>query len=477
MFGAGGARGGAGVEAGIPILGVGAGLGTPVAGGAAGTWGGIGSTAGIGGALAGGALAGGAGFGLGALGQKFFGRGVGSAAFGGASGAGAGALIGTMVFPGVGTALGALIGGLSGVLGGVINFGPSKKERAARAGVDAFQKSAFAGLSDKQRQGAQEAVTSGGWSSAEAAGTLIAVTDAYLSIGKSAKDAERDVKAMWDAEKRGPEATQAAMQPMLEALDQYKHKQQETTAATAEALEAQKKKYTETAEHIATEMEGLTKELADLDKSEAPEQHMGSIEKASRERIAARQAELEQQRADNEAQNKAAIDEITKSGTAAADAIAVALGGIDVPPITIPYRYELGRAPLAHPRRRRCRPRPCRNTRAARRRLVCGFRRGRLVELPARGGRAARRRGGVCGGARRRRRRDGRDHDSSVGRIRRRSRRQFARVSNGARSPTAVYAHRQPRELAHVDTACPGDRLTCRCPFVAPTGSSCRRGH
>jgi len=332
LFGGGGAGaigavGGTGVEAGIPIFSTAAGLGTPVAGGAAGTFAGTGgglsggvAAAGTAATIAGGAVIGGAGFGLGALGQKMFGRGAGSAAFGGASGAATGALIGTMVFPGVGTAIGALIGGLSGVVGGLINFGPSKKEKAARGEVASFQEKAFGGLSDVQKSEAGKA----GWSDPQAAGTLIAVRDAYIAIGKSGADAERDVKAMWDAEKKGPEAVLAAMAPMQEALDAYQvsqAKQKEAAEATSAALEAQKTKYTELKDHITTEMKSLSDELDALNKSEAPEEHMGSIEKKSRERIAARQAELDQEMKAAEAQNAQAVDEITKNGQAALDAL------------------------------------------------------------------------------------------------------------------------------------------------------------
>jgi len=318
---------GVGVEAGIPIVGGAAGFGTPVAGGAAGTWAGGGGAGAAGGAgaltgILGGVGAAGAGFGIGALMQKFFDRGVKAASAGGLGGAATGALIGSIV-PGIGTAIGAAIGGLAGVIGGIVNFGPSKKEREARAGVKTFQQDTFANLSDAQRTEAQGA----GWVDPTAAGTLIAVRDAYLEMGKSAQDAERDVKAIWDAEKEGPEATAAAMQPVLAALEEYKKKHGEAAAATTAAVDAQKAKFTELKEHIQTQMADLDKELADINRSEAPEAHMGSVEKKARARIAQQQEDLKRQLAEAEKASQAAIDAITKA--AAEGGVQIGIGFAD----------------------------------------------------------------------------------------------------------------------------------------------------
>lgn len=142
-----------------------------------------------------------------------------------------GAGIGTMILPGIGTAIGAGFGALAGLIKSF--FGVSQKEKEGRGVVSDFQQSTFTNLNDAQRKEAQGAVASGGWTDPSAAGTLIAVRDAYKSIGKTEQEAQADVKAFWDAEKQGPEATTAAMQPLLAALDQQKKKQDAAGDSTA----------------------------------------------------------------------------------------------------------------------------------------------------------------------------------------------------------------------------------------------------
>ncbi len=143
-----------------------------------------------------------------------------------------GAGIGTMILPGIGTIVGAGIGALAGLIKSY--FGVTQKEKEGRAVVGNFQQQTYANLTDAQRQGAQDAVKSGAWTDPTAAGMLIAVRDAYLSIGKTSQQAQDDVKKFWDAEKQGPEATTAAMQPLQEALDQYAQTQKDASAATAD---------------------------------------------------------------------------------------------------------------------------------------------------------------------------------------------------------------------------------------------------
>jgi hypothetical protein len=145
-----------------------------------------------------------------------------------------------MILPGIGTAIGAGFGALAGLIKSF--FGVSQQEKQGRGVVADFQQQTFGGLSDAQKTEANQAVSSGAWTDPTAAGTLIAVRDAYLSIGKTAQEAQRDVKAFWDAEKQGPEATTAAMQPLLAALDAFKQKQDAAGAST---------------DSMATKMDGL----------------------------------------------------------------------------------------------------------------------------------------------------------------------------------------------------------------------------
>lgn len=322
-FGAGTTGGlvfGAGAPAGSAVIGVPTTF-APGFGGAGTTTAGM--SAGLSGLL-GGVGAGAAGFGTGALFQHLFGGpGLASGAAGGGAGALEGAIIGSIV-PGIGTAIGALIGGLSGLLGGVINFGPSKKQVASRGIVSDFQQQTSAGLTDAQRTEAMNA----GWADPEAAGTLIAVRDAYLSVGKSSRDAERDVKALWESEKQGPDATNAAMAPLLAALDEYRKKTEGTVKATSEAVDAQKAKYAELKASISSQMDDLNKQLADIEKSEAPEAIMGVEEKRARDRIEKAKAELDAQLKAVEQQNAEAMKRLGEQGAEAGGVIGDAVAQI-----------------------------------------------------------------------------------------------------------------------------------------------------
>lgn len=202
-------------------------FGGGAAGGGAGA-GAAGAGAGIGmSTILGGAGIGAAGLGLGELFQKIFDSKKAGAIGGGLSGAGAGALLGTAVFPGIGTALGAVIGGLSGILGGVLG-GPSKKEKQGRE-VVAEVEAQLAGLLT-----AQQRIEAGGekWKM-----TVIAVRDAYLATGRSEQDAEAAVKALWDSSRGGAAAVQAAIMPILEALDKQRDKMLQNAAAAADSAD------------------------------------------------------------------------------------------------------------------------------------------------------------------------------------------------------------------------------------------------
>lgn len=84
----------------------------------------------------------------------------------------------------IGMAVGSLAGPLIGKM--ISSFGPSQKEMQGRGLVADFEKS-FGGFSSM----------------------MAAVGDAYSKTGKSAQQAQADIKALLEAEKKGPAATQA----------------------------------------------------------------------------------------------------------------------------------------------------------------------------------------------------------------------------------------------------------------------------
>ena len=116
-----------------------------------------------------------------------------------------------MAIPLIGPVIGSLIGKLFSI------GGPSEAELAGRKTAGAFRDGVIATLSDGQLAEAAEAAM-GHWRGNErGAEFLIGVRDAYVAVGKSAAEAERDVNRLWQAEKRGPEAV-AAVQAEIDAV-------------------------------------------------------------------------------------------------------------------------------------------------------------------------------------------------------------------------------------------------------------------
>jgi len=98
-------------------------------------------------------------------------------------------------------AIGALAGPLVDALFGI--GGPSKAELAGRDAVASFEK---------------------GFGSAEK--MINAVGAAYVAEGKTVEEAQKDIKAMWAAEKQGADATTAAVRKLQDALAQQQKLQQ-----------------------------------------------------------------------------------------------------------------------------------------------------------------------------------------------------------------------------------------------------------
>ena len=98
--------------------------------------------------------------------------------------------------------------------------GPSEAELAGREKAGAFRDAVTATLTDGQLAEAAEAALGAWRGNEQGAQFLIGVRDAYLSVGRSAAEAEAMVIRLWQAEERGPEAVAAVQREMQLVLDQ-----------------------------------------------------------------------------------------------------------------------------------------------------------------------------------------------------------------------------------------------------------------
>ena len=98
--------------------------------------------------------------------------------------------------------------------------GPSEAELAGRKVALAFRDAVTATLTDGQLAEAAEAALGAWRGNEQGAQFLIGVRDAYLSVGRSAAEAEAMVIRLWQAEERGPEAVAAVQREMQLVLDQ-----------------------------------------------------------------------------------------------------------------------------------------------------------------------------------------------------------------------------------------------------------------
>mgnify|MGYP000154985023 CR=1 FL=1 len=230
-----------------------------------------------------------------------------------------------LALPGIGTALGALVGPALAKLWGALKRafgGPSEKEVAGRELESAFEASL------------------GGFDA-----MMAKLGDAYEATGKTREQAQRDVKALLDAEKEGPEAVQAWIDKLRAALDEAA-KLRTADAAQAQDIAAQIEKASSEAMKSAEEdLKGLIDErnrLAQGIAAEAPEEIMGVIEAQQRGQLEVLDDEI-QKKADTYAQ---LADE---TGQKMADAIVEALRGIQIEPITIPVYADTSRFPRDFP--------------------------------------------------------------------------------------------------------------------------------
>lgn len=139
--------------------------------------------------------------------------------------------------------LGALAAGIFG------GRGPSKEELEGREAVKKLEAEMQKLLTTTQRLEAG----SEKWKM-----TVIAARDAYLATGRSAADAERDVKRLWDSSVEGAEAAAKAAEPLLEALAEQQ--------ADIERLDAAIQKYGFSIEELGPAMRNqrLTEQAKEL---------------------------------------------------------------------------------------------------------------------------------------------------------------------------------------------------------------------
>jgi hypothetical protein len=123
----------------------------------------------------------------------------------------------------IGPLMGPAIAGIKKLFGGV-----SPEVQAARVDVDKFQQGLAAALTTAQRG---EAAAAGGTQWAK---TTIAVRDAYLSVGKTAAEADEIINRLWDTS--NPEIAKAAMQEINAVLEQTKKAASELDSALNGAL-------------------------------------------------------------------------------------------------------------------------------------------------------------------------------------------------------------------------------------------------
>jgi hypothetical protein len=304
---------------GLPTVATGGTFGGLVPGGTAAGAGGVGSV----GAAAGGAAIGGlVGWQVGSrTGNTWGGAGAGAGA-----GAAGGAAIGAIGGP-VGIAAGAIVGAIVGGISGWI--GAKTAQKRANDVRDAFT--------------GQFGV---GGTGADSGFMRLA---AELTEATGEAGGGRLFKRFIEA--NDPEAVKKAIAAINAELEKYRAKQDEAKAATDERIDAEKAKYSELKAHIQTEMKALDDELKAIEESEAPEEVMGVEESRARARIAERQAQLQAELAVAQEQEKLALEAITAAaGTefdniddrarALADGIEDHFRGIDIPEISIPYRFD-----------------------------------------------------------------------------------------------------------------------------------------
>ena len=175
--------------------------------------------------------------------------------------------------------------------------------------------------------------------------TMAKIGDAYAATGRTREQAQRDVKALLDAERQGPEAVQAWIDSLNRVIDEA---DRATEASTRAAEEAQREIDEVSAARMSAAEAELTtlldsrKELAAGLAKEADEETKGVIQLQQEAELASLDAQIAQ-KADAYAQLA------QETGQAMADAIVEAISQIQLPPLTVPLNYAGGPSPLPNP--------------------------------------------------------------------------------------------------------------------------------
>lgn len=223
-----------------------------------------------------------------------------------------------LALPGIGQALGALVGPALGKLWGGLKRvfgGPSEQELGGRAPVAELEKQ-YGGLE----------------------GTLNRIGDAYVSQGKTREQAQRDYKAMLDAQKQGAGAVQPWIDAFTKVIEQADAAAQATVDAEQRATEQLTAERDARLQTARDEIDGLTKQRADLAAGlaqEAVEEDAGVIERAQRAQLADLDAQIQ-------AKNDAYARLAEETGAVMKTAIEEALSAIRVPTLHVPAVVDTG---------------------------------------------------------------------------------------------------------------------------------------
>lgn len=132
---------------------------------------------------------------------------------------------------GIGSAIGTVIGVAAGFFKKLFG-GPSEAELAGREAANAFRKGLVETLTQSDWVRVNSLVAGGAnkvW-----AETVVAIQKAYLEAGRTAEEALAAVDRLWRAEKKGPEAAQAAIEEINRVIEDHKKKVEETKRAVEE---------------------------------------------------------------------------------------------------------------------------------------------------------------------------------------------------------------------------------------------------
>ena len=123
------------------------------------------------------------------------------------------------------SAFGKIGGWIKGMFGG-----PGKKEMGGRRASDDFKAMTNEMISDAGRAKVEMMVQNEGWHR-DLAIQVVAVGEKYKELGLTQQEANRDVKATWDAIKRGPNAVNRAVQLIIDKMNGVTKVAQDATAA------------------------------------------------------------------------------------------------------------------------------------------------------------------------------------------------------------------------------------------------------